>query len=311
MDLRQSGTRKRTTFKRLLPLYLMLIPGIIYLFINNYIPMAGIVVAFKKYNANDGLFFSPWVGLRNFQFLFGTKDAWVIIRNTLGYNLVFLIMNTFGGILLAIMISDVARKRLKKMYQSAVLLPFLVSIVVVSYIVFAFLSHQNGMLNNSILPSLGREPVQWYNDTSWWPGIIVFVNTWKTIGYGTLIFIAGIAGIDPSFYEAADLDGANKWQQIKYITLPCLTPAITTLILLGIGRIFYSDFGLFYQIPQNSGSLFPVTNTIDTYVYRALITSGSVSRSSAAGVFQSLVGFVLVMTSNVIVRKINPENAIF
>lgn len=297
--------------RQYIPLYIMMLPGLAYLFINNYIPMAGIVVAFKKYNVNDGIFGSPWSGMANFEYLFSTNDAQIIIRNTLLYNVAFIIVNNIVGILLAIIISDVLSKRMKKVYQSAILLPFLISIVVVSYIVFALLSHENGMMNNSVLPALGASPIQWYNNTKWWPLILIVTNCWKGVGYGTLIYIAGISGIDKSFYEAAELDGAGKWQQIKSITLPCLIPSIITLLLMSIGKIFYSDFGLFYQVPQNSGSLFSVTNTIDTYVYRALISSGGIGRSAAAGVFQSIVGFVLVMVSNGVVRKISSDNAIF
>lgn len=302
--------KKRKNLTRYIPLYLMMLPGLIYLFINNYIPMTGIVIAFKKYNVNDGIYGSAWVGLQNFKYLFSTKESFVIIRNTLLYNIAFIVVNMVIGIVLAIMITDVSNVKLKKIYQSAILIPFTISIVVVSYIVFAFLSQENGMLNNEVIPFWGGKPVAWYTDTTYWPLILILVNCWKGVGYGALIYIAGIAGIDKGFYEAAELDGATKWQEIKYITLPELVPSIVTLLLLSIGKIFYSDFGLFYQVPQNSGSLFAVTDTIDTYVYRALITSGGIGRSAAAGVFQSLVGFILVMTSNWIVRKISPENAI-
>lgn len=302
---------KMLRLRQFIPLYIMLLPGVIYLFINNYVPMAGIIVAFKKYNVNDGIFGSAWSGFTNFEYLFSTNDAAVIIRNTLLYNVAFILINNIIGIVLAIMISDVLSKKLRKLYQSAVLLPFLISIVVVSYIVFAFLSHENGMFNNSILPLFGMDTVQWYNDTTWWPLILIITNCWKGVGYGTLIYIAGISGIDKSFYEAAELDGAGKWQQILRITIPCLIPSIITLLLMSIGRIFYSDFGLFYQVPQNSGSLYPVTNTIDTYVYRALIAAGGIGRSSAAGLFQSIVGFTLVMVSNGVVRKLSADNAIF
>lgn len=306
--------KKKLTFARFrqfIPLYVMLLPGMVYLFINNYIPMAGIVVAFKSYNVNAGMFGSPWVGLRNFDFLFGTNEAAIIIRNTLLYNVAFIIINMVVGIVLAIFISDVVNARLKKLYQSSILLPFLISIVVVSYIVFALLSHENGMLNKSLLPMLGLDPIQWYNDPTWWPLILIITNCWKGVGYGTLIYIASISGIDQSFYEAAELDGASKWQQITQITLPCLIPSIITLLIMNIGRIFYSDFGLFYQVPQNSGSLYSVTNTIDTYVYRALMSTGGIGRSSAAGLLQSVVGFTLVMVSNLVVRKASAENAIF
>ena len=300
-------------FKQYIPLYLMLLPGAVYLFINNYIPMTGIVVAFKTYNVNDGIYGSPWAGLKNFEFLFGTNEAAIIVRNTLLYNVAFIIVNMVVGIILAIFISDVVNNRMKKLYQSSILLPFLISIVVVSYIVFALLSHENGMFNKTLLPLLGLDPVQWYNDTTWWPLILIITNCWKGVGYGTLIYIAAIAGIDQSFYEAAELDGASKWQQITQITLPCLVPSIITLLIMNIGRIFYSDFGLFYQVPQNSGSLYSVTNTIDTYVYNGLMTLGDVGieRSSAAGLLQSVVGFTLVMVSNLVVRKASAENAIF
>ena len=272
--------------------------------------MTGIIVAFKKYNVNDGIYRSPWIGLDNFTYLF-KRDAAIIIRNTLLYNAAFIVINLIVAITLAILISDVKSKWGKKIYQSSVLIPFLVSIVIVSYIDFAFLGAENGLLNKGVLASLGREPVAWYQEPKYWPFIIVFVHVWKTVGYGCMIYIAGIAGIDRSFYEAAQLDGASKWQQIKSITLPCLVPSIVTLTLLNIGRIFYSDFGLFYQVPQNSGALYNVTNTIDTYVYRAMISAGGIGRSSAAGMFQSVVGFSLVLMSNLIVRRISKENALF
>ena len=303
--------KKKKKILSFLHLYFMMLPGFIYLIINNYIPMAGIVIAFKKYNVKKGIFGSDWVGLSNFDYLFGTQDSLIIIRNTLLYNISFIIVNMVVGVILAIMITDVLSKKMRKIYQSSILIPFTISIVVVSYIVFAFLSQENGMLNKSILPFWGREAVNWYSEPKYWPGILIFVNCWKGVGYGTLLYIAAIVGIDKGFYEAARLDGASKWQEIRYITLPLIQPTVVTLLLLGIGRIFYSDFGLFYQVPQNSGALFSVTNTIDTYVYRALISSGGIGRSSAAGVFQSIVGFVLVMISNWVTKKLSPENAIF
>jgi putative aldouronate transport system permease protein len=292
-------------------LYLMMLPGLAYFAVNNYTPMFGIVVAFKRYNVNSGIYGSPWYGLKNFEYLFSSTQAFIIIRNTLLYNVAFIIVNTIVAVILAVIISDVAAVHLRKVYQSSILFPFLISIVVVSYIVFGFLSHENGMMNKSILPFLGLRPKQWYNETTWWPLILVMVHCWKTVGYGTLIYIAGIAGIDKTFFEAAEIDGAGKWQQIRKITIPCLVPSIITILLMSIGRIFYSDFGLFYQVPQNSGSLFAVTNTIDTYVYRALISAGGIGRSAAAGVFQSIVGFAMVFSSNAVVRKISSENAIF
>lgn len=305
-----AGNRFVIGIKKYGLLYLMALPTIIYLFINNYIPMAGIVVAFKNYKLKKGLFGSDWCGLKNFSYLF-QYDAWKIIRNTLCYNVVFIIVNMVIGVAIAIMISDVASEKAKKLYQSAIMLPFLISMVIVSYIVYGFLSAENGILNNAVLPALGLDEVMWYSEAKYWPFILVLVNTWKGVGYGALIYIAGIAGIDKSFYEAAELDGATKWQQIKSITIPCLIPTIITLLLLNIGKIFYSDFGLFYQIPQNSGTLYNVTDTIDTYVYRSMVSAGGLGRSSAAGVLQSVVGFTLVMLANWIVRKIDEENALF
>ena len=302
---------KLTHIKRYIPLYLMFLPGAIYLLINNYIPMAGIVVAFKKYNVRLGIWGSEWFGLNNFKFLFATKDAWIITRNTILYNLAFIIINMVIGIMFAIFISDVVNKKAQKIYQSAILFPYLMSAVIIGYIVFAFLSQSTGIVNNSILEALGKDPINWYSESKYWPFILIFVNTWKGIGYGCLIYISTINGIDPTLFESAMLDGATKWQQIKNITLPSLVPTIITLTLLNVGKIFYSDFGLFYQVPRNSGMLFSTTNVIDTYVYRGLMEQANIGMSAAAGFYQSIVGFVLVITANLIVRKVSEENALF
>lgn len=304
----KKGGSKRAKFKRWLPVYLMMLPGLLYLFINNYMPMYGLIIAFKQVNFSLGIWDSPWVGLSNFKFLFATDDAWIITRNTLLYNIAFIIINTVVGIFFAILITGVTNKKAKKVYQSAILVPYLMSIVIVSYIVYAFLSAENGLLNNTILKN---NPINWYQEAKYWPVILVIVNTWKGIGYGCLIYISALNGIDPSLYEAASLDGAGKLQQIKHIMLPSLKGTIITLTLLNIGRIFYSDFGLFYQVPQNSGQLYATTNVIDTYVYRALLQLGNTGMSAAAGFYQSIVGFILVMTSNLVVRKISKENALF
>ena len=282
--------KKKNKVKEYLPLYLMMLPGLLYLLINNYLPMTGIILAFKKLNFSKGILASPWAGLDNFKFLFSSKDAWIITRNTLLYNIAFILVNMVVGIAIAILICEVKNTKMKKIYQSAILLPFLMSMVILSYIVYALLSAENGLVNNTILPLLHIDPIQWYQK---------------------LIYIASLIGIDPTYYEAARLDGATKWQEITKITLPCLVPTIITLLLLSIGRIFYSDFGLFYQVPMNSGVLFPTTNVIDTYVYRALIEQGNISMSSAAGVYQSLVGFVIVMLSNWIVRRVDKDRALF
>ena len=303
--------KKKNALKEYWPLYLMMLPALLYLLINNYIPMAGMVIAFKKLNFAKGIWASPWAGLKNFKFLFASKDAWIITRNTLLYNVAFILVNMVVGIAIAILITEIRNTKLKKIYQSAILLPFLMSMVILSYIVYALLSAENGLVNNSILPLFHIDPIQWYQKPKYWPAILIIANCWKGVGYGCLIYIASLIGIDPSFYEAARLDGASKWQEITKITLPSLVPTIITLLLLSIGRIFYSDFGLFYQVPMNSGVLFPTTNVIDTYVYRALIEQGNISMSSAAGVYQSLVGFCVVMLSNWIVRKVVKKSKTF
>ena len=303
--------KKKNVLKEYWPLYLMMLPALLYLLINNYIPMAGMVIAFKKLNFAKGIWASPWAGLKKFNFLFDSKYAWIITRNTLLYNVAFILVNMVVGIAIAILITEVRNTKLKKIYQSAILLPFLMSMVILSYIVYALLSAENGLVNNSILPLFHIDPIQWYQKPKYWPAVLIIANCWKGVGYGCLIYIASLIGIDPSFYEAARLDGASKWQEITKITLPSLVPTIITLLLLSIGRIFYSDFGLFYQVPMNSGVLFPTTNVIDTYVYRALIEQGNISMSSAAGVYQSLVGFCVVMLSNWIVRRVDKDQALF
>ena len=297
--------------KKWTPIYLMMLPGALYLLINNYIPMFGLVIAFKQVDFQKGILASPWIGFQNFQFLFQTKDAFVITRNTLLYNIAFIILNTVIGIVFAIFICDITWKAGKKVYQSAILFPYLMSWVIVGYIVYAIFAMQYGIANKSILPAFGMDPIMWYNDPKYWPAILIVTNTWKGIGYGCLIYISSINGIEASYFEAAELDGANKFQQIWNITLPEILPSVITLTLLSIGRIFYSDFGLFYQVPRDSGLLYSTTNTIDTYVYRGLMKLGNVGMASAAGFYQSVVGFILVLLSNWVVRKISPDNALF
>lgn len=304
-------TKSRRALKRYWPLYLMLLPGMVYLIINNYIPMTGIVVAFKQYNIRDGLYRSPNIGLKNFEFLFKTNDAWIMIRNTLFYNLAFIVIGTVLAIAVAIVLNEIKNKVTKQAYQTVILIPFLISMVVVSHLAFAFLSDGNGFLNNTLLPALGKEPISWYNRPEYWPFILILINIWKGLGYNCILYYATICGIDYSLYEAAIVDGANRWQRILHITLPCLKSTIIILTLMSLGNIFRSDFGLFYQVPMNSGTLIEVTQTIDTYVYRGLTRTNNIGMSSAAGLYQSVVGFILVLSANLIVRKIDNESALF
>jgi putative aldouronate transport system permease protein len=310
----QAKPRKVTllhTMRKYWMFYFMMLPGIVILLLNNYIPMFGILIAFKNINYVDGVLGSPWSGFRNFEYLFKTSDVWIITRNTLLYNSLFIVLNMIVPLAFAIMLNEMKNRFMAKFHQTIMFLPYFLSMVVISYLVFGFLSDEHGYLNSSVLPALGLEPIQWYFTQEVWPYILPLVNTWKGMGYFTVIYMAAIIGIDDEYYEAATIDGANKWQQIFRITIPLITPIIIILTLLQIGRIFNADFGLFYQVPRESGVLFPVTNVIDTYVYRTFLTVGDIGLSSAAGLLQSVVGFVLVFFSNWVVRRINKENALF
>ena len=302
---------KPRKLKRFIPLYLMMAPSLLYLVINNYLPMFGLVIAFKNVNFKKGILGSDWAGLENFKYLFATQDAWVITRNTLLYNIAFIFVHTFLAICLAVILSELTAKRSKRIYQSVTLLPYLISMVIISYLVNAFLSSDTGFLNNSVLPLLGMEPVSWYTDPGKWPAILVIVDAWKNVGYLSIIYYSAVLGVDREYLECAALEGATKMQQIRKIILPLISPVITIMVLLAIGKILYSDFGLFYQVPMDSGPLYSTTNVISTYVYRGLMQLGDIGMSSAAGLYQSAVGFVLVLISNLIVRKLEPENALF
>lgn len=309
-------TRQNTLsmYRRILkqwPLYLMMVPGLAYLLINNYMPLAGLQLAFKKFKYALGIWKSDFNNFKNFTYLFKSSDAWIIIRNTVGYNLVFILLGTVVAIFVAILLNMVRVKRMQKFYQTVILIPHLISYVIVSYIVYAFLGQDNGMINNSLLKALGMEPIAWYTEAAYWPYILVITQLWKTFGYNSIIYYATIVGIDQTYYEAAIVDGATWWKQVRYITLPMLKPVIVTLTLLAIGRMFYSDFGLFYQVPMNIGLLYDATNTIDTYVYRGLLETNDVGRASAAGFIQSVMGFFLVLGTNAIVRRVDREQALF
>lgn len=288
-----------------------MIPGLAYLIINNYLPMFGMIIAFKDINYAKGILGSDWIGFKNFEYLFKTTDAYIITRNTILYNVLFILINTVGAIATAILLNEVRKKFFQRFYQSIIILPHLISMVIVSYLVYAMLSSDTGFINKTILPMFGMDNISWYSEKQYWPYILTIVNIWKGIGFLSVVYLASIISIDPEYYEAATLDGASRWQQIRTITIPLIVPVITMMTLLAVGRIFYSDFGLFYQVPMDSGVLAETTNVIDTYVYRALMNLGDVGMSSAAGVYQSIVGFVLVIVSNYIVRKYNKENALF
>lgn len=308
-----STTRRkgRRSLRKYVPLYIMMLPGLIYLLINNYLPLFGLSIAFKDVNYSKGIWDSDWIGFKNFEYLFKTDDAFIITRNTILYNAAFIVLGLIVSVGIAILLNEIRNKVASRFYQSVIILPFLISIIIVSYLVYAMFSVNTGMVNKTLLPALGIDPISWYTEPKYWPFILTLVHIWKGAGYSCIVYLAAIIGIDPEYYEAAKLDGASKWMQIRKITLPMITPVITILTLLGIGRIFYSDFGLFYQVPMDSGALFSTTNVIDTYVFRGLMQLGDIGMSSAAGFYQSLVGFVLVLVSNYVVRKIDKNNALF
>ena len=309
--MKQARKRKKGIRSRTLIYLPFLLPGTIYLIINNYIPIFGMFIAFKDIDYSKGIFKSDWVGFKNFEFLFRTKDAFTITRNTLLYNLAFIVLGTIAAVLVAILLCELGKSFFARVFQSSLILPNLLSWVIVAYIVYAFLNTDVGFLNKSVLSLLGIQPINWYSEPEYWPFIIILVNLWKNVGYQSIVYMASISGIDQSIYEAAKLDGVTKWQEIRCITLPMIKPTIIIMTLMSIGRIFYSDFGLFYQVPMHSGALFPVTQTIDTYVYNGLMELNDISMASAAGCYQSVVGFVLVVLANLLVRKIDPDNALF
>jgi len=303
--------KKKLRWRKIIPVYMLLLPGLVYLIINNYMPMFGIVIAFKKLNFKKGIFGSEWIGLDNFEFLFSSGNAWIMTRNTILYNVVFIILGIIIPITVAILLNEVRQKFASRIYQTLVLLPYLMSWVVISYLAYSFLNLESGFINKSILEPLGFKSINFYQDSTWWPLILTVVNQWKSLGFGMIIYLASVIGIDGEYYEAAKIDGASKWNQIRFITLPCLKPTIITMFVLNMGRMFYSDFGLFYQVPKNSGMLYNVTMTIDTYVYNALMGQNNYGMSAAASVFQSFVGFSLIILANGVIRKISRENAMF
>lgn len=289
----------------------MAVPGFIYMLANNYLPMFGIVIAFKNLNFRDGIWGSAWCGFRNFRFLFASSDAWTITRNTIGYNIAFFLVGNVLAVTVAILINEIQHRLSKKIYQSLILLPYLMSWVIVSYLAYTFLSAETGLINNGILEPLGMDTVNWYQEKKYWPFLLIFFNVWKGLGYSMIVYLSSIVGISTDYYEAARIDGASKWQQIKFITLPLLKPTIITLFILAVGQIFRSDFGLFYQMPRNSGTLYPVTRTLDVYVYQALMKNNDYAMSSAASVYQSIVGFVLILAANKLVKRYDKNSSLF
>lgn len=311
MKKEESKRRRARWRKQDTELTLLALPTTIWYILFCFLPMFGIIIAFKNFKISGGflsnVFNSPWAGWKNFEFLFKSNDAWVTIRNTLGYNLVFILLGILIPVTLALMIGRLHNRRASKVYQTMMFLPYFLSWVVVSAVIWAFLSFDKGIANQ-MLNQMGAESVNWYMEPKYWPYFLIFMNVWKGIGYGMVVYLATITGIDSTYYEAAVIDGASIWQQTKYITLPMMKLVIVMMFILAVGRIFYTDFGLFYQVPRDSNSLFNVTTTLDVLVYKQLKTA-TVGMASAAAFVQSVMGCVTILFANWIVRRIDSESA--
>jgi len=288
----------------------MALPPALFIFVFSYLPMLGLIIAFKDFKVSKGILGSAWCGLKNFKFFFQSTDAWIVLRNTIGINLLFIALTLVVSVAIALMLNELRSRRTVKTIQTIMFFPYFLSWVVVSYMLYAFLNHNYGIINTA-LAALGLPSVAWYSESKYWPWILTFMYIWKNAGYNAIIYYASIMGIDESYYEAAAIDGATRRQITWRITLPLLKKIIICMTLLQIGRVMYSDFGLFYQLPRDMGALFSTTQVLDTYIFRMLRVTGNVGVSAAVGCFQAIVGFILIMTANGIVRKIDKESAMF
>ena len=290
-------------------IFFLSLPGLLFIFIFSYLPMPGIILAFKEYSYSKGIAGSKFVGFDNFRFFFQSQDALRVTKNVIFLNTFFIVTTVVISVGVAILLFEIGKKGVK-IFQTALFFPYFLSWIVVSYIVYAFLNAQSGVLNQ-ILALFNKEAVLWYNEPKYWTFMLIIINLWKVMGYNTIIYYTGLMGIDSSIYEAAIIDGANKVQQVFKITVPLLMPLIVMLVTLAIGKIFYSDFGLFFFVTKDSSALYSVTDVIDTYVYRALKVSGDIGMGAAVGLYQSVVGLVLILVTNFIIKKYNEENALF
>ena len=285
----------------------MALPAFLILFFIMYVPMAGLVLAFKEYDMTKGIFGSPWNGFENFKFLLASKATLInMTKNTLFYYAVFTVVGTFLNVVLAIAIDQCVFKKMAKTMQTLMIIPIFISYAAVQFIVYAFISTDNGILNNTF-----NTGIRFYSTASWWPLILTIVKIWNSVGYGSVLYMSVLAGIDTELYEAADIDGANKWQKIWHITLPALIPMITVMLLLSVGSVMRSDTGLFYQVTRNNGALYSTTQVIDSYVLNVILKSSNYGFTAATSFFQSIIGLVLMLVANGTVRKVAPENALF
>jgi putative aldouronate transport system permease protein len=305
------GKRKRSWTKDDTHITILTLPTVIWYLLFCYLPMFGVIIAFIKYQINgsflNSLITSPWVGLDNFKFLFSGTDIWFIIRNTLMYSVVLIVCNILFPVIFALIISELRQKTMAKVYQTLMFFPYFLSWVVVSALVLGFLSYDMGIVNDLFF-RLGLERVFWYQERGFWPPFLVFISQWKGLGHGMILYLAAITAMDKSVFEAAIIDGASKLQQIWYITLPLLKRLIVLMLIIALGGLFRSNFGLFYQIPRNSGALFDVVYTVDVYVYQLLLQS-TIGMASAAAFLQSILSCILILSANWVVRKIDVDLA--
>ena len=288
----------------------MAAPGSALIFLFSYVPMFGLILAFKNFRYDKGIFGSDWCGLDNFKFFFTSQDAWRVTRNTLLLNIIFIVTTLIVSLAVARVLYQITNRIFIKLYQTMIFVPYFLSMAVVAFVVYAFLNVDMGVVNN-ILKKLGLDPVMWYARADLWPGLLTGINLWKNLGYYVLVYYAALMGLDASCFEAAEMDGATKWQTMVKIAIPMIAPVIIVMLLLQIGKIFYSDFGLFYLVTRNSGSLYSTVDVIDTYIFRALRVSGDIGVSAAVGMYQSVVGFVLVLISNLLIKRYDPDSALF
>ena len=291
-------------------LLLMILPVISYVFIFNYATFPGMVIAFKNYTAAKGIFGSPWVGFKNFEFMIQNGTLLRVTWNTIMYNILFMFFGYIFDIGMAVMLSEVVHKKFKKVSQTILLLPHFLSWVVVSAIVYNLLNSNYGVIN-SMLRSMGKETISFMNEPSYWPAFFVIARVWKNVGYSSIVYLAAITGIDQEIYEAAEIDGANIWQRIRHVTIPSIVPTFMVLLLMSLGKIINGDFQMFYNLTGNNPVLYEVTDILDTFVYRSLIQSQNYGMSGAAGVYKSVLGFIIVVTANGIIRKVEPDYALF
>ena len=289
--------------------YLLVVPALIVFILFCYKPMYGIIIAFKNYTPGRGILGSKWVGLRNFEFFFRSQDCWRVMRNTIGYSVTFLVMDVVFGVLLAVLCYNLKSQKALKVYHTTIILPKFMSPVIIAYIVYALLSPASGVVNN-LIAAFGGQKINWYAEYKYWPFILVVTHIWQTVGMNSVVYYASLVGLDASLLEAAELDGANRVQKVWHVMVPHLTGVIVVLTILGIGNIFSGDFGLFYQVTKDQGVLYPTTDIINTYTFRALM-GGSMEKSAAVGLFQSAAGCFMVVMTNLIVRRISPENSLF